>query len=334
LKIEATELRDSKFKAFELLTRLFGVIWLLNAAFQARAWLFAPDGAAGANLLNAFAKAEAKAPGWLKPVLVGVLHGVQAVGPTAVAAVMVAIAAAFGLSLLTRRALAVFAVFGVFYSLVCWVLLDALGFPYAYGQTDPGVFIPYAVAFLFVLSVRPAHGVAARRNVQVVNPLWETSRLLFGLLWAFDAGLKWLPAFLFHFSSQITSIIAGQPHWIADWLHFVALVIGTVGPLLVAVIIALIETVIALGILSGRGLPLILPLGIVYSLAVWATAEAFGGPYTAAGTGVRGNVIGNVVIYLIPFLFLSAELYARSVRTRWVLRLGQGIAASHSAHPS
>ena len=327
-------MRDIKFRAFELLTGLFAVVWLLNAAFQARAWLFAPDGAARANLLNAFANAEAKAPGWLQSVLAGVLHGVQAVGPTTVAVVMVIIAAALGLSLLTRRALAVFAAFGFLYSLVCWVLLDALGFPYAHGQTDPGVFIPYAIAFLFVLSIRRPHGDSAYREVEVINPLWETSRLLFGLLWAFDAALKWLPAFMFHFSSQITSVIAGQPHWIADWLHFVALVIDMAGPVLVAVIIALVETAIALGLLSGRGLPLILPLGVLYSLAVWATAEAFGGPYTAAGTGVRGNVIGNVIIYLIPFLFLSAELYARNVRTRRVLRFGQGIAASHPAQPS
>ena len=327
-------MRDINIKSFELLTGLFGVVWVLNAAFQARAWLFAPDGAAGANLLNAFAKAEAKAPAWLQPLLIGVLHGIQTVGPRTVAVTMVVIAAALGLSLLTRRALAVFAAFGVFYSLVCWVLLDALGFPYAHGQTDPGVFIPYAIAFLFVLGVRPVDDAAAHGNVRVITPLWETARLLFGLLWAFDAALKWMPAFLFHFSSQITSVIVGQPHWIAEWLHFVALVIGTVGPVVVAVIIALVETIIALGLLSGRGLPLILPLGILYSLAVWATAETFGGPYTAAGTGVRGNVIGNVIIYLVPFLFLSAELYARSAWTRWNLRFGQSIAASHSAHAS
>lgn len=327
-------LHDVKAKAFELLTALFGVVWLLNAAFQARAWLLAPDGTAGANLLNAFADAEAKAPAWLKPALIGALLRIQTIGSTTVAAVMVAIAAALGLSLLTRRALTAFAVLGVLYSLLCWVLLDALGFPYTHGQTDPGVFIPYAIAFLFVLSIGPAYGPAARHKVQVDKPLWETSRLLFGLLWAFDAALKWLPAFLLHFTSQITSLIPGQPQWVADWLHFVALVVATVGPVLVAVIVALVETVIALGLLSGRGLPLILPLGIVYTLGVWATAEAFGGPYSAAGTGVRGNVIGNVIIYLIPFFFLSVELYARSLGTRWFLRFGQGGAMRHSMRPS
>jgi hypothetical protein len=52
---------------------------------------------------------------------------------------------------------------------------------------------------------------------------------------------------------------------------------------------------------------LMLPFAILYSLSVWVTAEAFGGPYTSAGTGVRGNVLGNVIIYLLPLLFLWAK---------------------------
>lgn len=302
-------------RGFESIIALFGLVWLLNAAVQARAWLFAPQGVAAANLLNTFADAQAKAPVWLKPLLAGVLHGVQTVGPATVAVVMVAIAAALGVSMVTRRALSVFAVVGVIYSLVCWVLLDALGFPYTNGQTDPGVFIPYAIAFLFVLSTRPTRLGERHRQEPAFDPLWESARLLFGLLWAFDATLKWLPAFLFHFTNQITSAIPGQPHWIADWLHFVVLAIVTVGPLFGAVVVALVETVIALSLLSGRGLSLILPFSIAYSLGVWATAEAFGGPYTATGTGVRGNVIGNVIIYLIPFLFLGVKLYARGAHT-------------------
>ena len=257
---------DTKLTAFDLITGMFGLVWLLNAAIQARAWLLAPDGEGGANLLNAFAKAEAQAPAWLKPTLTGVLHGIQTVGPTTIAAVMVTIAVALGLSLLTRRALTGFATFGVLYSLVCWVLLDALGFPYTHGQTDPGVFIPYAIGFLFVLSGAAAHRPATQRKSRLNEPLWQIAQISFGLLWAIDAALKWLPAFMFHFTSQITSIIPGQPQWIADWLHFNALVIAEVGPVLIAIIVALVETVIALALLSGRGLPLILPLGILYSL--------------------------------------------------------------------
>lgn len=310
---------DIRVKAFNIITGLFGLVWLLNAAFQARAWLFAPSGEAAANLLHAFAKLAGDAPPWLKPVLVGVLHGVQELGPGAVAIAMVAVATLLGLALLTRRALNIFAVFGLLYSLVCWLVLNALGFPYTHGQTDPGVFVAYAIAFLFVLSIGLGDGMVTGREAPIANALWRAARVFFGLLWAFDAGLKWLPAFLFHFTSQITSVIAGQPHWIAVWLGIVASVVAAVGPVIVAVIIALTETAIALGLLFGRGLRFVLPLGILYSLAVWATPEAFGGPYTAAGTGVRGNVVGNVIIYVIPFMFLSAEYFTRRRRTDyWV----------------
>ena len=87
---------------------------------------------------------------------------------------------------------------------------------------------------------------------------------------------------------------------------------------------------IAVGLLSGRWLQIVLPFGILYSLAVWSTAEAFGGPYTLAGTGVRGNVIGNVVVYVIVFLFLWAW---RRARLRCPpSRPGRRCAASHPSH--
>lgn len=304
---------DIRLALFPVITMLFGLIWLLNAAIQARAWLFAPHGRGAANLLGAFASAHHHAPAWLSPVLGATLHAIRATSPTAVAALMVAIAAALGIALVSRRGLGVMAIVGIGYSLVCWVLLDAIGFPYANGQTDPGVFIPYAITFLFVLSVYPRGGAAADTASAPESALWQTARIAFGLLWAFDAALKWLPAFMFHFSSQITGVIPGQPQWVADWLHIVAEIINVVGPVLVAVVVGLVETAIALGLLTKRMMGVVLPVGIVYSLSVWSTAEAFGGPYTAAGTGVRGNVLGNVLIYLIPFLFLSAELCSRAM---------------------
>lgn len=294
---------------YNALISALGVIWLLDAAFQAEAWLVAPS--ANANLLHAFAKPAAQVPAWLAPTLLGVLHAVRSVGPGVVAEVMVAIAVLLGLAILARAALDVAAGFGLLYSLVCWVVLNGIGFPYAHGQTDPGVFLAYAISFLFVLAARPSLRDAGADQPGGRDTLWDFARLAFGLLWLFDAGLKWLPAFMFHFTSQITSVIPGQPHWIAVWLGFVATVVAAVGPVVVAVLVAIAETVIAFCLLTGWGLNFILPGGILYVLAVWSTAEAFGGPYTMAGTGVRGNVIGNVIIYVLPFLFLWVRLRER-----------------------
>ena len=288
--------------ALRILTGVFGVVWLMNAAFQAQGWLAAAN--ARANFLHALAKAAAHVPAGIRPLLTGIDRGIEALGPEVVAVCMVVIALLLALALLTRTKLAFAAKFGIVYSLVCWVVLNGFGFPYSGGQTDPGVFVAYAITFLFVLACVPSlNGQAQGASVQG-STLWNRARLCFGALWLFDAALKWLPAFLLHFRSQITSVIPGQPHWVAVWLGFVAMVVISIGPVLVATVVGLVETVIAVGLLSGRWLRVIIPFGMAYSLAVWTSAEAFGGPYTSAGTGVRGNVLGNVLIYLIPFAFL------------------------------
>ncbi len=288
--------------AWRTLTALFGLIWLVNAAFQVMAWLAGPAGPA--NFIHALAKPASKVPQWVRPLLLAGLDGARALGPRIIAGCMVLIAALLGLSLLTRTKVALAARLGIVYSLICWVFLNGFGFPYRNGQTDPGVFVAYAIGFLFVLSVAPSLEGASRDTPRIDQRLFDAGRLCFGLLWLFDAALKWLPAFLFHFSSQITSVIPGQPRWIAAWLGFVATIVHAVGPVPVAIAVALSETAIAVGLLGGRWLRLVIPFGIAYSLAVWVTAEAFGGPYTSAGTGVRGNVLGNVLMYVIPFLFL------------------------------
>lgn len=297
-------------RALRVLTGVFGVVWLANAAFQAVGWLAGSSGRA--HFLHALAKPAKAVPAWVRPLLLGIDAGIQAIGPQIVAGAMVVIAVLLGLALLTRTKLALAAKVGIVYSLICWVVLNGFGFPYSGGQTDPGVFIAYAISFLFVLSIVPVLQHRGEESPAPVNRLWHRARICFGLLWLFDAALKWLPAFLFHFSSQITSVIPGQPHWVAAWLTFVAKVITAVGPVLIAILVGLSETAIAVGLLAGRWLRLIVPFAFVYSLSVWMTAEAFGGPYTAAGTGVRGNVLGNVLIYLIPLLFLWVGEQARS----------------------
>ena len=294
--------------ALNSIVRGFGAVWLANAVFQATAWLAVP--AAEANFLHALAKPASKVPAGIRPLLLAALHLAQTIGPRIIAGALVAIAVWLGLALLSGRKVALAARTGIVFSVICWVFLDGFGFPYSGGQTDPGVFVAYAIAFLFVLAVAPA---TDRHSAQTAPPgrIWHAARISFGVLWLFDAALKWLPAFLLHFSSQITSVIPGQPHWIAAWLGFVVVIVHAVGPVPVAVLVGLSEIAIAVALLSGKGLRVFVPFGLAYSLAVWATAEAFGGPYTTAGTGVRGNVLGNVLIYLIPFLFLwvgGAEL--------------------------
>ena len=83
-------------------------------------------------------------------------------------------------------------------------------------------------------------------------------------------------------------------------------------------IVAIIETGIALSLLTGWLLRVVAPLGFLYSLAVWTTAEGWGGPYTTSGTGIRGDVIGNALLYAVIFMFFmvpaAPRLWERRVR--------------------
>lgn len=295
-------------RPFRVLVGLFGAIWIANAGFQIWAWLAQPGGQGAANLVRAFAKPAGGSPSWLKPYILAVAHGVQQIGPHAVAVAMIVIACLIGLAFLFRIGVTAAVGLGLAYCFFCWTTLDSLGYPYAGGQTDPGVFVAYIVSFVFILSVLPVLTENRPGSTPFPNRMWTLGRILFGLLWAFDAALKWQPGFMFHFMDQLTSVVPGQPGWIAAWLGFVIAIVRAVGPLFVAVVVALIESTIALSLLTGRALRLFVPLGFLWSLAIWSTAETFGGPYTSTGTGVRGNVIGNVFIYAVIFLFLWASM--------------------------
>ncbi len=291
--------------AYSALRKLLGSIWLLNAWFQLHGWLLMPHGQAAANLLHDFSKPIVGAPAWLQGYLGTIVHGIHVLGPNTVGAIMVTLDLLLAVSLIFGVRVRQFCWLGILYSLFCWTTLDALGFPYTNGQTDPGVFVNYMLAFFFVLSaLSMGESDAASKEDAARGDPFIAGRVLFGLLWAFDAILKWQPAFLHHFMEQLLPAMQGQPGWIAAFIQLVITVVHFIGPYPVAIVIAVVETLIAVSLLTGRGLKLSVPIGMFYSLAVWMTAEGWGGPYTATGTGVRGNVLGNVIIYAFIFAYL------------------------------
>lgn len=287
---------------------LFGAIWLLNAWFHLSDWLLPPHGLASQHLLHAFTHPIAHSPVWLQHYLLAVVGLVTAIGPTAIATAMVITDFLLAFSMLLGIRVRLFCGLGIVYSLFCWTTLDSLGYPYIDGQTDPGVFVNYMLAFFFVLSAQSLiDGKSAPETATHPADPFATGRILFGLLWAFDALLKWQPYFLNHFMDQLTQSTQGQPAWIVAFIQLVITVILFIGPFPVAVVAAITETLIAASLLTGRWLKLFIPVGLFYSLAVWVTAEGWGGPYQAA-TGVRGDVIGNVIIYAFLFLYLWVDV--------------------------
>lgn len=123
-------------------------------------------------------------------------------------------------------------------------------------------------------------------------------RIAFGAVWAIDALFKWQPAFINNFTSYLQEGFAGQGHfvqaWIGFWIHTV-----NVDPHAFAIAVALAETAIAIGLLLGLLTRVALVGGILMALAIWTTAEGFGGPYVPGATD-----IGAAIIYVIVFIAL------------------------------
>ena len=105
-------------------------------------------------------------------------------------------------------------------------------------------------------------------------------RIAFGVVWAIDASLKWLPAFRETFAAMLTAAAQEQPSWLHPWF---ALWSG-LSPgqaTLFAYASATTETLLAVALVTGFARKTVYIGAAGYSLLVWATGEGFGGPYHA-----------------------------------------------------
>lgn len=144
-------------------------------------------------------------------------------------------------------------------------------------------------------------------------------RIVFGLVWAVDAWFKWQPEFINGLHAYLTEPLEGQPPAVQNWINFWMTTVH-IDPTAFAYFIAIAETAVALGLIFGVFSNLTNIGGILLSLAIWSTAEGFGGPYTAGSTD-----IGAAIIYVLVFagLFLAnAGLYLGLDRYL-ALRLGR-----------
>lgn len=157
------------------------------------------------------------------------------------------------------------------------------------------------------------------------------SRIVFGLVWAVDAYFKWQPDFINNFMDYLSKSGEGQAPIVQGWINF-WMNITHINPQLMAYLVAIGETAVAIGLIFGIFSNLTNVAGILLSLVIWSTAEGFGGPYTAGSTD-----IGSAIIYVLVFvgLFLaSAGLYLGLDRYL-TPRLGRwGFLASGPLQPS
>ncbi len=123
-------------------------------------------------------------------------------------------------------------------------------------------------------------------------------RIVFGFLWLIDAAYKWSPSSISLFVNYLLQGAAGQGAAVQTWVNF--WVVGMrVGLYFFAIVIAIAETAIALGLIFGVFTQIAMVGGLAMLLVIWSTAQSFGGAY------IPGSMdVGAVVTYVIMFAAL------------------------------
>ncbi len=142
-------------------------------------------------------------------------------------------------------------------------------------------------------------------------PAWpkDALRIGFGVIWLIDAVLKWLPGFRSTYMGTIMGQAQGQPGWLQPWFSFW---INLQHPraMFFAYLVAVVETLIAVALITGFARKLTYISAAAFSVLIWATAEGFGGPYTSGASD-----IGTAVIYAVVFAgLLALSYYAGTAR--------------------
>jgi uncharacterized membrane protein YphA (DoxX/SURF4 family) len=133
-------------------------------------------------------------------------------------------------------------------------------------------------------------------------------RMAFGAVWAIDAFFKWQPAFMRGFVEQVTIMLSGQPVWIADWIQLWGTLVA-MHPYMWAVLVALSETAIAIGLVFGLFTRTAIIGGIILSLIIWTVPEGFGGPYAPGSTDIGTGII-YVFVLVALWLGMSWKEYS------------------------
>ena len=136
-------------------------------------------------------------------------------------------------------------------------------------------------------------------------------RIVFGVIWLIDAGLKMNHVFVNEFKADFTEGAAGQPGWLHWWFRFWTHVINT-SPSTFAYITIVLETVIGLSLVFGFARRSGYIIGFLFSMAIWAIPEGFGGPYSMSSTDIAQGII-----YALVFAALYGLDSALNSRPAW-----------------
>jgi thiosulfate dehydrogenase [quinone] large subunit len=143
-------------------------------------------------------------------------------------------------------------------------------------------------------------------------------RISFGIIWAIDAVFKYEPAFYRSLLTAVKSADAGEPGWLNSWFHSWYRIIG-LDQRAFAIVIIIIETLVALALLLGVARRLSYALGAIFSFLIWSVGEGFGGPYVAGSTDVGAGII-YVVVFLLLYVADGGTLPLRWSLDSWLMK--------------
>ncbi len=135
-------------------------------------------------------------------------------------------------------------------------------------------------------------------------------RILFGLLWAIDATFKWLPGFVH--GQTLHDELGGAPDVTTPVVHQWMQLWNTIGlsdPPAFAVVIAILETLVAVALILGAFSNAAFIGSALLSLGIWSGAEGFHLPWTKPGMTDLGPSAG--------YIFASLALFFAAAGSTW-----------------
>ncbi len=258
---------QAAMRVLRWLRLVFGVCFAINLGLH-----FHPQYAAQFARQAADVVAQ---PHWLAVWDGAVWRVLSAAGVSKGLALLFGIEALLTVGLLTGWGFPAMGWLGLAYELLVW---SALG-----GGGAGAAALVYALGFALLLLLRAWQGsawsdAALRRPglSQVRWALW-----LVGLLWAAIAWTAWQPGLGLRLSDALIQAQAHAPNGQAEWIAFWAGLGQALGMDEFAVLIAVIDTLIAAGLLLAPWLPcwlrrLLLWSGLIFSLLAWSLNGALG----------------------------------------------------------
>ena len=134
-------------------------------------------------------------------------------------------------------------------------------------------------------------------------------RILFGVLWACDAGCKWAPGFIHGqtLHAELGKVSQVNTPVIHQWLALTNMV-GMANPPVFAMVIAIVETLTALALIFGVLSNAAFVGSAILSFSIWSGVEAFHLPFHSGMTDLGPSA---------GYLFASLALFFAAAGSTW-----------------